>query len=87
MVEVVVRPDDGADVFASDAQAGVVGVQECVYVCFHVDFNDHVDDLDCGGWEVFPVLTHSQVEQDVLVAMGDEETVDGCIGSCKEFFF
>ena len=71
VVEVVVGPDHGVDVFAAYVESAAVGVERRGYVGAGGDYRGGLDDGDRFGSGVFPVRAHAEVEYDVVVVVGD----------------
>ena len=76
MVKMMMRPDYGGEMMASDVQARSVGVEDFGYVLLRADCSGCFYELD-GVWGVvLPVATDAEIKQNMLAAMGYEEAVD-----------
>lgn len=79
----VVRPDDGLDIAAPDAEAAAIGVEDRGDVRPGRHLGGGLDERHNPGRIVFPVATDTQIEHDVAVAVGDEEAVDGSVDAVE----
>lgn len=87
MIEVVVGPDYGGDVVASDVKAGSVRVEDFGYALPRL-YGCRCFDQPHGAWSVvLPVNAHTQIEEDMLVAVGDEKAVDGSLTGLEALDF
>lgn len=75
MVEVVVRPDYGRYIAASDVQVGCVRIEDFrdIFVC--TDCGGRPYETDGAGRIILPIAADAEIEEHVLVAMSYEEAV------------
>lgn len=79
VVEVVVRPYDGFDVRAADVQAAPVRVEDRGHVRSRRDHCCCFDERHDLRRIVLPVSADAEVEHNVVVAIGYQEAVYGCV--------
>lgn len=69
MVEVVVRPDDGLDIGATDVEAVIVRIEHRCHIGSWRDHCSCLDERDHFGCVVLPVWTDTEVEDHVLATI------------------